>query len=313
MEDELTKPEPPAGVPSRGRPWAGVLFSLFVPGFGFARGGHLRRAVAWFLVLEIGTVVVRLGFALEQVPFGLAAAAYACWVLAFLVMLYQSWSPGRMSSRRWTAFVGLLALTVVVQLSAKLVGRPFSMPTGSMSPTLQGASGRGDHVFVDRLTYRFSSPRRGDLLVFLTKGFSGLPQDLIYVKRVIGMPGERLEIRDGAAFANGTRLTEKDGIPPIRFTTGPQVGRTESASRASYEVPQASYFVVGDNPENSLDSRYFGSVPQRNVYGKVTAIYYPFSRAGRPRYPGAAGSRANLSRPFPRETNQSPAASGSGH
>jgi signal peptidase I len=174
------------------------------------------------------------------------------------------------------------------------------MSTGSMSPTLQGASGRGDHFFVDRLTYRFSSPRRGDLLVFLSKGISGLPQDQIYVKRVIGMPGERLEIRDGAAFANGTRLTEKDGIPPIRFTTGPQINSAESASRASYEVPQGGYFVVGDNPENSLDSRYFGSVPLASVYGKVTAIYYPFSRAGRPRYPAKPLSAADRNQAIPR-------------
>ena len=100
------------------------------------------------------------------------------------------------------------------------------------------------------------------------------------------MPGERIEIRDGSVFANGVRLTERDGIPPIRFVTRAVVEHAAGASTASYDVDKGGYFVLGDNSSNSLDSRFFGCVPRQNVYGKVTAIYYPFSRAGRPRYPG---------------------------
>jgi len=285
----------------QGRPWAGVIFSLFVPGFGIARGGRLGPALAWFLGLEAGIGAVGLSLALEEIPFRVGVAAAACYVFAFLAMLYQSYVPGRMTSKHWAAFIGVWALTLVAGTPAELAVRPFKMPTSSMSPTLMGADGQGDHVFVDRLTYRFSSPRRGDLLAFLTQGIAGLPQDQIYVKRILGMPGERLEIHDGAAFVNGTPLTEKDRIPPIRFTTGEPVGQSESVSRASYEVAQGTYFVVGDNPGNSLDSRQFGCVPLPNIYGKVTAIYYPFSRAGRPRYPGGA---ANGRQPVGSETNQ---------
>jgi signal peptidase I len=270
--------------PSTGRPWVGVLFSLLIPGFGIARGDRLGQALGWFLGLELGFVLVVLCFALERIPFSLALVAGASFLAAELAMLYQSYRPGRMTVKHWAAFAGLLVLTLIAPSPSQFVARPFKMPTGSMRPTLQGASGQGDHILVDRLTYRLSSPRRGDLLAFLTEGIPSLPQDQVYVKRIVGMPGERIEIRDGSVFANGARLTERDGIPPIRFVTRAAVEQSDGASTASYEVDKEGYFVVGDNSSNSLDSRFFGCVPRQNVYGKVTAIYYPFSRAGRPRY-----------------------------
>jgi hypothetical protein len=104
-----------------------VIFSLLVPGFGIARGGHLGRAAAWFLGLQAGTVVVALGIALEQIPFGVAVGAAVCWFIAFLVMIYQSYSPGGMSGKHWAAFVGLLALTVVVRPPAYFVVHPAPM------------------------------------------------------------------------------------------------------------------------------------------------------------------------------------------
>ena len=137
------------------------------------------------------------------------------------------------------------------------------------------------------------------MLVFLTEGIPGLPQDQIYVKRIVGMPGERLEIRDGSVFANGVRLTERDGIPPIHYMTREAVDRGDRTSSASYEVDKEGYFVVGDNLKNSLDSRYWGCVPRKNVYGKVTGIYYPFSRAGRPRYVSEPAASPNPALPHP--------------
>jgi signal peptidase I len=307
MNNEFAQAGAPAETPSQGRPWVGVIFSLLVPGFGIARGGRWSPAIVWFLGLEVGIVAVGLGFAF--IPFMLAVTVAGCWLFAFLAMLYQSHCPGRMTGKHWAALVGLLALTLPV--GPELVERPFKMTTRSMSPTLQGADGNGDHVIVDRMTYRFFSPRRGDLIVFRTEGIAGLRQDQFYIKRIVGMPGERLEIHDGSVFANGTRLTERDGIPAIRFVTRASIEQGDSVSGATYEVDKQSYFVLGDNSTNSLDSRYFGCIPRRNVYGKVTAIYYPFSRAGRPRYPGETGGAANQSQPFPSGTNLTSAAAGS--
>ena len=310
MKPESAAPGAPTSAVSESRPWAGVIFSLLIPGFGIARGGCWGRAAAWFLGLEVGLVVVGLGLALEEMPFGVGVAAAACWVFAVLAMLYQSYRPGRMTGKHWAAFIGLCALSLIAGSPVRLVVRAFRLPTGSMNPTLQGSSDHGDHILVDRLTYRFASPRRGDLLVFRTEGILGLPQDQIYIKRIVGMPGEHLEIHDGAVFADGTRLTQGERIPPIRFTPGELVAHGETASRASYQVAPGSYFVVGDNQDNSLDSRHFGCVPSPNVYGKVTAIYYPFSRAGRPRYPGEPVGAASRSQPSRVETNSTAGAAG---
>ena len=288
-----------------------MLLSLLVPGFGILRGGLPGQALAWFLGLELGLTLVALAFAIESVPFSLALSAGAAWLFGCLCMLYQNHCPGRMTPRLWVAFVLLLALTAVLPLPAGLVARPFKFAAGSMRPTL-GGSGRADYLIVDRLSYRLGSPRRGDLLVFRTDVISGMPQDQIYVKRLIGMPGERLEIRDGYVFANGKRLTEGEGIPPIHFVTREAIETGEGGSSASYAVDKGGYFVLGDNSKNSLDSRYFGCVPRKNIYGKVTGIYYPFSRAGRPRYPGGPDGSANQRQPIRPETNRAPVAAGSG-
>jgi signal peptidase I len=159
----------------------------------------------------------------------------------------------------------------------------MKVPTAAMEPTLQGVSrGTPDHVIVDRVSYRFSAPRRGDLAVFTTAGIAGIPERSIFVKRVVGLPGEKIEIRDGHVFANGRQLNERDGIPPVSYTA-PSVKTQSVISGGSYVVPEDAYFMLGDNSRNSFDSRYWGFVPGANIYGRVSRIYYPFSRVGVPR------------------------------
>jgi signal peptidase I len=230
--------------------------------------------------------------------------------MAVLIMLFQSYCPGKMTGLHWTAFAGILALNAVVPSPAELVARPFKIPTNSMRPTLRGGSNHVDHLIVDRLTYRLSSPRRGDLVVFRTDGIADTPGGQFWVKRLVGMPGERLKIRAGSIYANGTRLTTKDGIPPIHFATREAIERGDTAFAASYDVAKSTYFLLGDNSTNSLDSRYFGCIPQENVYGKVTGIYYPFSRAGRLRLGSESDGSANRSQLVRAEANQTSAAAG---
>jgi signal peptidase I len=311
--DGFGEPAAPAAAkgPSKGKPWLGVVLSLLVPGFGMLRGGKPGLALAWFVGLELGSALVAAAMALERIPFGLGVAAGALWLAAELCMLCQSCRPGRMTGKLWAAFAGMLVLTQALPCPPELVAHPFKMPSGSMRPTLQGGSGQDDHLVVDRLTYRVSSPRRGDLVVFHTEGIPGLPQDQFYVKRIIGLPGERLEIRDGFVFADDIRLTDRDGIPPIHYVTREAVEGSKPTSSASYVVEKESYFVLGDNSKASLDSRHFGSVPRENIYGKVTGIYYPFSRAGRPRYVGEPGAPANANQPIRSETSQTSSAAGS--
>jgi signal peptidase I len=162
-----------------------------------------------------------------------------------------------------TAIIALFITTFVVQA--------FKIPTGSMENNLL----IGDHLLVNKFIFGMHGPalnsippyreiRRGDVLVFKYPN----DPDVAFVKRVIGLPGDRVEISDKQVFINGTPLEEN-------YTQ-----YEESIShRALYpvqEVPPGHYFVMGDNRDNSRDSREWGFVPRDNVIGRAFIIYWSF-------------------------------------
>jgi signal peptidase I len=102
-----------------------------------------------------------------------------------------------------------------------------------------------------------------------------------FVQRLVGLPGEKIEIRDGHVFADGQKLGEANGIPDIKYVAGPDVRFLDEAS--VYQVPKDCYFMLGDNSKDSFDSRYWGYLPRTNVYARVARIYYPFCRVGVPK------------------------------
>lgn len=149
----------------------------------------------------------------------------------------------------------------------------YRVPTGSMLPTIQ----LGDHIFTNKVAYdlkvpfthwnlaRVAEPARGDVMVFL------YPKDesITYVKRVIGLAGEILKIEDNEIFIDGKKLDE----PYL----------SEEARHAIYhhqieiKIPKDMYFVMGDNRENSSDSRYWGLVPRKSVKGKALRVLWNIS------------------------------------
>ncbi len=153
----------------------------------------------------------------------------------------------------------------------------------------------GDHLFVDRFTYNFRKPNRGDIIVFRTKGIEGIrDQDQFYIKRLVGLPGETISIgEDRHARIDGRRLDSSTphfenvyGFNPARPPRESQYSghRLEQDPRSllktpddTIKVPEQSYVVFGDNTVNSLDSRYWGWLPQENVIGKSFFIYWPIS------------------------------------
>jgi signal peptidase I len=276
------------------RRWLGLLLSILVPGFGVLRAGLTRRAFAWFLVLQLASLVGGLSLGLSAVPFWLAVLFFASAIAAQIWMLCDSFRPGRMTPRLWLVLVGLLAATVYLPIPASLVARAFKIPTGAMEPTLIGSRSAPtpDHVIADRLSYRISPPRRGDLIVFATSQISGIQhpphstgEEVFFIKRLVGLPGEKIRIADGKLFADGRLLGERDGIPAITYTDPVGVPATAKREGQDFVVGSDEYFALGDNSPNSFDSRYWGCVPAAAIYGKVTMIYYPFSRAGRLPHP----------------------------
>ncbi len=152
----------------------------------------------------------------------------------------------------------LLAAFLIAYLVQLLLVKPFQIPSGSMENTLQ----IGDRVLVNRLAYRFGSPSRGDIIVF--KSPENLDEDLI--KRVIAVGGDTIEIRSGNVFVNGQMIVEpylKE--PPISLNFAPE------------KVPDGTVFVMGDNRNDSHDSRAWNPhwLPVDNVIGKAFMIYWP--------------------------------------
>ena len=159
------------------------------------------------------------------------------------------------------------------------VVQAFYIPSESMLPTLHV----NDKLMVDKISYRFSNPVRGDIVVFnptaqLEKelGADGKPKyHDSFVKRVIGVPGDRIEVNNGKVYINGTAIAEN------YLNEAPNYNWSSTALTPDGVVPQGQYLVLGDNRNNSYDSHYWGFVPKDKIVGKAIVRYWPIDRAGK--------------------------------
>ena len=140
----------------------------------------------------------------------------------------------------------------------------------SMVPTLTN----GDELFVEKVSRYFGDIRRGDIITIDTKGLD-LWDPTRVIKRVIGLPGETLEIRDGLVYVNGEKLVET-------YLPEGTVTEVHNPQFAKVTLGENEFFCMGDNRMGSKDCRNFGPAPLKNVLGKVLVRFYPFDRMGRP-------------------------------
>jgi signal peptidase I len=179
--------------------------------------------------------------------------------------------------------VETLVLTVLIFFGIQtFVAQPYQVEQESMENTLLP----GQYVLVDKLTPRWEAYERGDIVVFhAPEGFQP-ENDVPFIKRVIGLPGDTVEVRDGSVYVNDVRLTE-----PYVFDNGSGEG-TEPAPDgiASWEVPAGELFVLGDHRPASEDSRVFGPIAISSVLGRGWLRYWPLDTFGvlvQPTYPAA--------------------------
>jgi signal peptidase I len=158
----------------------------------------------------------------------------------------------------------LLFSVVLAVIVILFLYQPVKVEGTSMMPTLDDQ----ERIFINKFVYRFHFEKidRGDTVVFW---FPGDPSKS-YIKRVIGMPGDRVEVRDGSVLVNGNPL-EEDYVP--------QEYRDQSEMRPT-TVGTDEYFVLGDHRSSSNDSRTWGMVPRRYIYGKAVFIYWPLEKMG---------------------------------
>ena len=182
-------------------------------------------------------------------------------------------------SRRSKLIIGLALIPACLfgaLIGLRLCGliRPFSVPTGAMTPAVSG----GDHVMMEGWTYIARQPRRGDVVVFRTDGIAALPPATFYVKRIAGEPGDHLRISKGKLFVNDKQVSLSNAMGQIVYDLPPSAGTFSPMTDLT--VPEGCYFVLGDNSTNSFDSRFWGSVPRGNILGRVAFCYWPAQRAG---------------------------------
>jgi signal peptidase I len=251
--------------------WLAVFLSGFIPGLG-----HI------YLKKWIPAILFILAFILTSSGVFSASktVAIACLILRFIIGLLAVYFAYRSTPiRRYVPqslvgllIAGFLGLSVLLSAITAFTLRIFVaetryMAAGSMLPTLA----IDDRVVINKLIYRSHSPERGDIIIFNpTENLKKEGMNEAFIKRIIGIPGDRIEIKAGQVFVNNKLLTEsyimKDSVGGQDFPT--QV------------VPPNSYLVLGDNRNNSYDSRYWGFVPRENIIGKATQRFWPINRIG---------------------------------
>lgn len=182
--------------------------------------------------------------------------------------------------------VEILGLAVVISMLLRgFVVQAFYIPSGSMENSLL----LNDMLLVNKLVYRFREPAYGDVMVFRCPQPDPYSSPKDFIKRVVGLPGDTLECRLGKLWRNGAPVEEPYVKEPwdepllrhahIRWNAA--AGKQEPVPEAAaVTVPAGHYFMMGDNRNNSQDSRYWGCLPRSEIVGKAVFIYWPPSRIG---------------------------------
>jgi signal peptidase I len=161
-------------------------------------------------------------------------------------------------------FLGEILESVVIAVVLAVIIRvflfqPFYIPSGSMEPTLT----EGDRIIVSKINYRLGQPKRWDIIVFK------YPVDpkRDFIKRMTGLPGETVQIQDSTIYIDGNKVEQSFLPVGLRYNDyGP------------IKIPEGQYFMMGDNRNNSEDSRVWGTLPKGNIVGKALFIYWPINR-----------------------------------
>ena len=274
-----------ADIPSEPPTEGGAFFRelLLWPGLGYAYAGKPR--LAWAAPVAFGACYLLATLSAALLPLGVLTVLVLPSPL--ILRLVMALHAGQIAARRTTPVPSTInswlhaGLSIAIALGSVHTGRtwfaqPMSIPSAAMVPTLEV----GDHLVIDRTAYLVGSPARGDVIAF------DYPQDprLTYMFRVIGLPGETVEVRAGEVLIDGVALSS-ERIGPLAWVdadcsqqTGIQVAEEEwsvlqeplgTRDWGPEQVPQDAYFVLGDNRAYAHDSRVWGFVGRSQIQGKA--------------------------------------------
>jgi signal peptidase I len=253
-----------------------VILSVCVAGLGQAYSGFLARGLVLHLAWQgVGLILLFALVRLQPLRLNLFLALFI-YLLVWLFINLDAFRCAKRNSRgyelkwynRWYVY---LLFFVVVFLANRSLARTvrsnyieaFKLPTGSMMPTVL----IGDHIFVDKRAYRDGVTNRGDLVIFSPPNEPGVT----LLKRLVGLPGETIEIRAKRVLLNGAAIEE-----PYAYYSEPPGGAVVARRDVlpALKLPPDEFFLLGDNRDHSWDSRFFGPVARTHILGKAKLIYF---------------------------------------
>ena len=254
-------------------PVQAVLLSVFGFGLGYVYVGRMRLAFVYFGAL-LGVFAVAGWTRLVLHPVAVYALAVVALSITLFVLIHCAMlaisnrsAAAKTYNRGWVYVVWIIAsmvlAEVMLQSRASIFGyEPFHVPATSMAPTIK----QGDFLMTDTWRYDRSAPDIGELVVF------GLPTDprIKYVKRVVGLPGDSIEIRDDILYRNGEAIDE----PYILVSPG---GSTGMSNFGPVVTPDDHFFMLGDNRHRSRDSRFIGAISRSLLHGRVEHRWFAYN------------------------------------
>lgn len=208
-----------------------------------------------FLIASIATIITVLGL----VGFGL-------WLYNFIISIKEEKKESAALKSWWQIVKGIDILLILGLLFRFFILQPFVVDGNSMEPNFHDQ----EYLLVNQLTYRLRPPERGETIIFR---FPKNPQE-DYIKRIIGLPGETVEIADGQILINSQLLDEK------YLTADEQTIANGGLTPFEKILGSDEYFVMGDNRTHSSDSREWGAVPKKNIIGRAWLVVYPWQYHG---------------------------------
>jgi len=175
-------------------------------------------------------------------------------------------APKYTEENPWLESLKTIGLSAILALGIRtFVAEARYIPSGSMLPTLE----INDRLIIDKLSYHFKDPQRGDIIVFSpTPALQKENFKDAFIKRVIGLPGDKVQVKLRVVYVNDQPIQEQYIQEQPNYDYGPVV------------VPENQYLVLGDNRNNSYDSHYWGFVPRENIIGQAVIRFFPFNRMG---------------------------------